>query len=582
MISARFDPSLFFQRTENVALHVPAEELFGLMKRTLDMPSAWGALVSRTSGAREVVRAGDVVVGTDAADVMFVRCTPIELTLHEDRLITADSIICQAEVTLRVGVIPEQGDLGSFAQAVMGSRRVIQAKDLARFLQPVVQSTLASGISGQASESLLSPAFTEALSTALHEALQGPCFAAGLSVEGMPVVRVRSESLAALAETKEQIARSQAEHEAASDLRRAVEQAQKAHLEHVANILRRLGDMAKDSPHASLGALIQTFPEAQRGELYGALFAVEPVGSRTRWIVVAAGDELLYFDPAALDRPVRTVTVEGSAGRVRSVQSGAGDSSMFWLGAERGVYAWPIAASMPSETYQVTSSSSVRGGFNAVAVADDHVIASHSELGLWRWNRGEGGGRAILEPLTESAKTIRHVQVHEGFLYCAIDDQIVRWEAHTDGADASFFRGSTASITALLVTDSGIYAGTSDGDVLHWAHDRREHPERLHAGSQRAVESLFQLETHGVRRVFFTETAPRVSSRVIGDDFVRFYEAGGQTLRRVEVARDIVVGTNELRDRLFVWDTGAPGRARSVIPIGSITGRSVQDVCLTV
>ena len=36
MIVGKFDPQSFFHRTENVALHVPASELFGLLKRTID------------------------------------------------------------------------------------------------------------------------------------------------------------------------------------------------------------------------------------------------------------------------------------------------------------------------------------------------------------------------------------------------------------------------------------------------------------------------------------------------------------------------------------------------------------------
>lgn len=61
MAGSKFDPQLFFQRADNVALHVPASELFGLLKRSLDLRSQWAALVRRTTGDHTVVQAGGSV-----------------------------------------------------------------------------------------------------------------------------------------------------------------------------------------------------------------------------------------------------------------------------------------------------------------------------------------------------------------------------------------------------------------------------------------------------------------------------------------------------------------------------------------
>ena len=39
MIASKFDPRIFFEQAENVALRVAAGELFGWLNRTLDLPA---------------------------------------------------------------------------------------------------------------------------------------------------------------------------------------------------------------------------------------------------------------------------------------------------------------------------------------------------------------------------------------------------------------------------------------------------------------------------------------------------------------------------------------------------------------
>ncbi|MCH7808217.1 MAG: hypothetical protein IIB60_03235 [Planctomycetes bacterium] len=88
------------------------------------------------------------------------------------------------------------------------------------------------------------------------------------------------------------------------------------------------------------------------------------------------------------------------------------------------------------------------------------------------------------------------------------------------------------------------------------------------------------LSSHGVKRLVFTDTSLHVHAQVMGDSFSCRYEAGGQTLRRVEVAPDLLVATNDLRDRLILWSPGKPDRPRATISVSRLCQRSIQDVCL--
>jgi hypothetical protein len=584
MAGSKFDPNLFFQVTDNAALHVPAAELFGFLSRALDMPSSWAALLHRNTGDHVVVSAGGVVEGDDLEDVLFVRVTPIEVTCEETGIISRDQFACRANVRLRVVVVPERSEMLSFQQQVLGSHRVVQARRIAQYLQPAIRTGLARyAAKTNAADAVGAQDATSATST-LIEALQGPCFEAGLVLDGAPSVRFESGTLRQVQDNQQKAAVREAEHEAAQQLQAATERAQAEHLDHLTSLLGRLTQLTTSSPDVKLPELIRTFVEHERGELYQALFASQQAAQRTQWIVVAAGDELLFFDANSPGDPTRRLKITGDAGPVRSVHAvtGADGKTHLWLGASTGVYRWPIDATAPDLTLLVKNAPDVQGGFNATAMAGDRVFASHSELGLCAWDLAQPtSGQARFESMTRGVKAVRGVRIFDGHLYCAIDDRIICWLADDHGDQPRhIYTGSTTTIASLCPTDVGLLAGNGNGDILYWKKSQVTRPERLHAGVNRAAESLWMASTNGVRRIVYTDTSLHVHAQVLGDSFSCRYEAGGQTLRRVELAPDMLVATNDLRDRLICWTPGQPAHPIATIGVARLTGRSVQDVCL--
>jgi hypothetical protein len=584
MLSGKFDPHLFFQDSKNVALGCAAAELFGLLKRSLDLPAAWAAMVQRTTGDQTVVRPGGLVERIDADDVLLVRTTPVEVTFEDLEVTTRDRYRCRVELSVRVAVIPERSELLSFQREILGSHRVVQAPRIAKYLQSALLGALAKIASEHDASALVENRLPEAVSSALTDALRGPCFSSGLVLEDAPAIRFDSATLRKVREAEQQAARRRAEHEAAREVRAALRRAQDEHADHLASLLTRLKDLADDSPDVELPELVRTFSTQQRGELYQALFQAEPATAHTQWVVAAAGDEVLFFDPKRLEEPARRLRVEGQAGSIRSIQTVAvgGDDMVLLLGGATGVYRLPIDRAEPDLTLLVADAPPVRGGFNAAALVGDRVFASHSELGLREWCVGEpAAGRARFESMTQNTKAVRGVEFFDGALYCAIDDRVIRWPADDDAGDPShIYTGSMSAITALCPTADGLYAGNSEGDVLHWVEGRPTKPERLHTGLSRPTESIWLLLSHGVRRLVFTDTSLHLHARVLGDTFECRYEAGGQTLRRVEVAPDLLVATNDLRDRLICWAPGEPSTPKATIGVSRLCGHSIQDVCL--
>lgn len=595
MLSAKFDPQRFFQDRDNVALRVAAGEVFSLLKRTLDLPASWAALVRLTSGAIEVVRAGRAIESRDADDVMFVRVTPIDVSLTVDDLTSKEGYACRAEVGLRLRLVVERGDLVAFQESVLGSRRVVQCKRLVEHLTATVREGLSNFAAGQDAAVLMDARGAGPAATTITQAIEALCFASGLVLDAAPTVRFDSDSFRRVHQAEQRATVRRAEHEAARQVDDALHKARAEHLEQLGSTLTRLRELAAQSPQTPLPDLIRTFSEKQRGELYEALFASEKPASRTKWIVVVAAEELLFFDPADLTAPARRFRIDGPAGQARSVRQATLDGTKVLLvGASTGVYIWPIDASTPSETLLVPGAPRVRGGFNAAAVVEDRIVATHSELGIGQWPVGCVLGthpgavrpkdvpyKSLFPTMTQSAKAVRDVEAFGDRLYCSIDDRIIAWSGGSESAQpANIFTGSRTSITALCPTDAGLYAGNSDGDVLCWSTGNDTEPELIHRGARRAAESIWVVESHGVRRLLFTDTSPQVHAKVLGDSFVCHYEAGGQTLRRVEVTDDLIAATNDLRDRLILWSPARPNRPSAILPIGAMTGRSVQDVAL--
>ena len=584
MPTTRFDPQTFFQRVENVALHVPATEVFSLFKRSLDLPAAWAAMVTRNDGDQTLVRPGGAVEAADGEDVLFVRTTPVEAALTENDLTSGDGFRCRVDVRVRLRINPERGDLLAFSKALLGSHRVVQTARIAAFLQPAVRGALAKLVAERDAALLVNGELGDAAASVLAQALEGPCFQAGLLIEGRPAASFESGTLRHVLQTKEEAAKRRAEHEAGRQLEEAIERAQREHLDHLTSLLARLKELAAAAPEAELPELLRTFSESQRSELYEALFEAERPESRTQWIVVAAGEELLFYDALRPDAPSRRLKVTGEAGPVRSVQmvTASDEGPLLMLGGQTGVYRQPIDRASPDRVWIVPDARDVRGGFNAVDLAGDRVFATHSELGLWEWPTDQTvPGRARFESVTRDAGAVRFVRFFGGRVYFTVDDRVVSFTADAeDESSPRFFTGSASTLTALCITDEDVFAGNAEGEILQWPKAGGGAPQRLHFGSKRPAESLWLLDSQGVRRLVFADTSLHVHAKVLGDSFACRYEAGGQTLRRVEIAPDLIVATNDLRDRLFCWSPGRPDRVQAIVSVSRLTGQSVQDVCL--
>ncbi len=582
MASSKFDPTKFFASPEAVAALVDDAEIFSLLNRRITLPPDVTALVTRNGAGQVVCPPGNELDGEGVSAVLFVRTAPINLSWTFERVNTSDHFQAEVHVGLRVRPSGDRGELMSLGDQLIGSKRLANRLDLQEHLEPTIRNAVVRLSHDRTIESLARGG--DDIQNAIAEAVAGPCFEAGLLVEDQPTVQFASTAFDQVRRIEEQAVRKKHEHAVEQQLNSALSDARQEHLAEVEELLGRLKQLSDESPDVEMPDLVRSFSESQRGQIYEALFAASGRESLTRWIVVAAGNELLYYAPDSAESPARRVSMDGAVGLVRSVRASKNDAGLNCLlaGAARGVYEVIDQDEPVITSYALALDVDVRGGFNSAAATADRIYATHSEMGLVCWERSSPEvPQSLLPGLTESARAVRGAQVFDGRIFCSIDQDVLALEAN-DPTESSVrvYRGSNSLITAICPTPTSLYAGNAEGQILRWPQDGDAKAEIIHAGSRRPAESLHTVTAGGISRLLFTDTTTAVHARVMGDTFGCRYEAGGQTIRRVEVAPDWIVATNELRDRLLLFKPGKAAAPSSTISVARQTGHSIQDVCM--
>lgn len=580
MLRSRADLDAFRTDARNVAALLAAEGLFGLLSRSLDVPSGWIALVGRTSGEARVYAGGATIEGNGISHLLLVRSEPVQIELVEDRLPCADGYQCTAHIRLWIRVVGETGDLDSFRTTVLGSGETLDVDQLASYVRWHCRRAITQFAEARSAADLVDGRDRDAAAALIAERLKPPLFAAGMALHQPALVRFECPALVDVRARAESVNVRQRIDETLAEARRK-------RLTDLESLLGQLQALGARSPGVELGELLRMFNETQRGQLYGALWSLLPVAERTQWIAVVAGNDLLCFDPNLPDAPARRVELNGPAGALRSVRvhQPPGRAPVLLVGAARGVY--EIDADtlriQAAHTFVPGLDAELRGGVNAAAIGDGHVFATHSEIGLMRWPVGvEREPEFLLQAWTREARTTRQAQIDGNTLWLAIDDQVVGCPvADVTEASAKRLSGSRDRITALHAAGPDVFAGNKCGDILHWRIDKADDVECLLRGDGSPVEAVQHVLTGGVPQVAFAERGtPAIQLLAIGDTFVCRYEAGAQDVRRCAVAGDLLVAINDTRDRLLCWRPGETGTPFAQVRVSAQYGHSIQDVCL--
>lgn len=562
-----------------VALHAVREPSW--WDGPIVVPPAWVGLVHRPGRGYSIAASGETleIDGKDLAHL--VRTTELPLEWHWPDLPAAGGTKIEARVTLRARILPELGDLISFVNATDECGAIVGRESLLRVFEAGAREAIADRAREKTLAELAEAGVTAEITKAVEEKIHAMAFTLGLEITTPPRLEIGGLAVERMRRLRQDAAL-HGEEKALREKARASQKAEReARLAELGTALDRIETLRRKQQGLGLKELLHSFDVADRADLFCAHLRREAAGTTTRWIIVALSNGLILLDPKEPTRIARRIALEGVPGAVRSVQLLPEQGSIL-VGAAMGVYSIRPNDFALEREYVVNESEAVRGGFNAAALGGDELVASHSELGLRRWSWADAEPRPPLFPdLTAGARAVRAVRHDAGRFYAAVDQRILVWPPNRNPAvPEAILDGAKGLITALAVGAPGIFAGTAEGDLLHWRSSESPKPEAIIKGRGRAIESLHILGAEGLYRLGFSDTSIQFYERIVGEPWALEYSSGGTTLRRVEMAPDLLAATNEMRDRLVLFHPGECDHPVATVNVGQLTGHAIQDVCL--
>jgi len=597
-----FDATTLNRDPDLVAVLVPAGDVFSFRVRQIVVPPACAVLLWEAGPQPRLARSGGIVESEGVRELLFVRTTPFAVLTRATKLNSRDGYEFSAAAQTAVQVIAERTELISFRSAILGSDNRAGADALQRYCEAVLRAAISDFVSSHDASTLLGPAAVGQFEPILAERFKPLGFESGLMLAGPARLTLESPDHARAKKAEQTAAARRKQAESEEQLRAAANESRARHLQDLVAILEQARGLATKT-NASLIEIIKTYDPARRGALYEGLAAMNRSGARTM-IFVAAGNEIIAFDPSSPQAPTARLNLSSEVGPLRSLRlSITAGQAVLLVGAKSGVHIVDLGDG-PSlrQTHALTEPPPLRHGFNAAAILGDHLYATRSEIGLVRWSLTEPAKHeqcladvtselpqdtqpapAISRchtgqgPRSANARTVRDVQVDDaGRVWFSAGNRVLSWMPGTDAAPSIL--AAPAMVNAFVVASDLVYAGLGDGAIVVWPTDGPGEMQSIR-GAGRAINSLAWLAGGGAPRLLIADGEPRLDLQVIGDTYRVDYRCRWD-IRWGFADADWIVGVNSAQDRLIIWRIDAPEESAAEVSIGRLCGHSIQDVVL--
>jgi hypothetical protein len=541
------------------------------------IPHGWMGLVQRRDGTRRLVPASEDPRPGDDDQVLLVRYRAITVPLMaEDERASCGNLVSGA-CELLVRWEAREDDLAALSRALL-SEAELTLDDLAKAVADAGGRTaLREFIRATPAARLVRDDLRASLLEVLRKQLKRFLFDSGLVLERVAKLDLDSESLAA----REALDRATARRVERIRAREKIEAAS------LAATKRRLGDLtgvleklkaAADDDQTQWHELLPALSPGERGRLLENLWRITPDRHVAAAIAVVAGNDCLWLDPADPEQLGRRIALGAELGGLRSVGF---SPPKRWLlvGAASGVWAIDADSGETRARFAVPDVEPPRTGFNAAVIVGNRLYATHSQLGCWSWSLEDpADARPILEPSEGVPKRIRAVvAADDGCLLFAADDCVHSYEP--ESGELSVLGCGTDVIHCMAALGGKLFVGTGDAklfrvDIKHpddwWLVQRM--PTTIESVRARRWDDLIELVVpagpRGVSGIFDTEGV-----------VISLLESA-TPIRRAWACDDLVVGLNQLRDRLVVMNANLPDRVGREARIARLTGQPIQDACI--
>lgn len=539
------------------------------------IPDTWFALLSKPDGRRWIVPSGEDPRPERGDALTLMRNRAIVVPVNITGAVSTDALEVCAVAQVLVRWPMREDALDAFRRGPFSESPLTLSRLSELFADHGGRRGLQGYLSVQHAEALLNADHSEALAAYLRGELRAVLFENGLEIERVASLRCDCPSL-------QEQQRRQRETSERIERIKSREMVEQAALEAARRRVGELSGLFEKLRTAAGGEggrwhdLLPALAPNERVRLLENLWRVTPNRETARFVVVVAGYDCAWLNPREL-RPIEhRVRLPADLGKARSVRF-SGDS--LWVGAADGVWRLSSADGTIRGCFRVSGASAAQTGFNATAVWNSRLYASHSQYGVWSWLLDTGDGRAEFSPSDGTPRRVRCCTADEHGVFFAADDRVLL--LHPGDPPRTIATVGRGEIRALVIADGFVYMGTDEGMLLR---DRMD-------GSQGVCECLHRsptpIETIAVRRWSdMTELVIPAGVDGVLNVFTeegisgRLLEAPRQSIRRAWVADDLVVAMRDLRDRLILLHADEPARAGRTISMIDLLGHEIEDACI--
>lgn len=560
----------------------------GLITST-PIPDTWMGLIERRDGRRKLVPAGDVPRLDDEDSLLLVRNRPITVPLDVRDGVSSDGHGVDASCEILLRWAAREDELAALARSLVASEssgELTLDRLAARVADAGGRTALQTHLKNAEAAQLVQQDTRLAALEAIKSRLARFCFESGSAIEQVTKLSCTSRTLVAHESRRRQTDERMQKIKAREEVEKAALAATQRRLGELSGILEKMKGVASEREGLRWHDLLPSLAPAERGRLLENLWRVTPDTRKTTAICVVAGSECVWLDPQSPEKILLRVVLPGDFGGLRSVAFEPRHDCLL-VGAATGVWALRAADGGVLQRFAVPNPVPSKTGFNAVTVARQQVVATHSQLGVWTWDYPDAAamapsdttqGRCLLTPVGGIPRTIRcATALPDGRVLFAADDCVQTCDPARD--EVASLAAVDDTIHALAIDGNDLYIGTADGKILMLAMNQPDDCWNVYRASG-PVESLVVRRWNDLVELVAAAGSAGVLSIFAEQNVVSSMLESATSLRRAWASDDIVVGLNDRRDRLIVMNSSQAERSGREASLARILGNSIQDACL--
>lgn len=542
------------------------------------IPDKWMGLIVKTDGRRRFVPAGEDPRVERSDKLILVRNRPITVPLAVSDCPAAQGNLVNGVCELLVRWEAREDDLAALHRSLLSAAPLTLQSLADAVADAGGLATLRQFAAERAAEQLLREDLRDELLDALRERLKRFAFDAGMELDRVAKLAFSSETYERQAALRRETRQRVDRIKAGELVEAAGLAATKRRLGDLADVLDKLKSAAAGEGKTQWHELLPALSPADRGRLLENLWRITPDRHVAAAIVVVAGNDCLWLDPADPERIRRRVTLADDLGGLRSVTF---SPQKHWLlvGAASGVWALDADNGETAGKFVVPDVEPPRTGFNSAVAAADRLYATSSQLGCWSWSLDQPtDAKAVFVPEGGIPKRIRAiVATDDGRVLFAADDCVHLYRP--ESGELSVLSAADDVIHCMATLEDKLFVGTEGGKLFRVD---LEHPDDWWLVQQLpgTIESVQARRWTDLVELVVPAGARGISGIYDEEGVVTRLLESATPIRRAWACDDVVVGLNQLRDRLVVMDANLPGRTGREVRIAQMTGHPIQDACI--